>query len=54
MSSTQQSEAMLCAKHIAMHVSDPRRGFGLDIRFIDHLQIITTSNYNSLTVLHYT
>jgi hypothetical protein len=26
--------------------------FGLDIRFIDHLQIVTTSNCNSLTELH--
>jgi hypothetical protein len=33
-------------------MSDSRRGFGLDIGFSDHLQIVTTRNYNSLTELH--
>jgi hypothetical protein len=34
--------------------SDYRRGFGLDIRFIDnlHTQLVSTNNYNSLTELH--
>jgi hypothetical protein len=27
-------------------------GFGLVIGFIDHLQVVTISNYNSLTELH--
>jgi hypothetical protein len=27
-------------------------GFGLVIRFIDHLQIITTSSYNTIAILH--
>jgi hypothetical protein len=29
-----------------------QRGFGFDIGFIDNLQIVTTSNYNSLMELH--
>jgi hypothetical protein len=33
-------------------MSDSRRGFILNIGFIDHLRIVTTSNYNSLTELH--
>jgi hypothetical protein len=32
-------------------LSDYRRGIGLVIGFIDHLRIVTTSNYNSLTEL---
>jgi hypothetical protein len=30
-------------------MSDSQRGFGLAIVFTDHLQILSTSNYNSLT-----
>jgi hypothetical protein len=33
-------------------MSDSRRGFGLDIGFIDHVRIVTTSNFKSLTGLH--
>jgi hypothetical protein len=29
-----------------------RRGFGLVIGFIEHLQNVTTNNYDSLTELH--
>jgi hypothetical protein len=29
-------------------------GFGLVIRFIDHIPIVATSNYNRLTELHTT
>jgi hypothetical protein len=35
-----------------MYESVFRRGFGLDIEFIDHLLIVTTSDYNSLTELY--
>jgi hypothetical protein len=27
-----------------------RQGFGLDIGFIDHLQVVTTNNYNTTTI----
>jgi hypothetical protein len=33
-------------------MSDSRRGFGLEIEFIDHLRIVTINNYDSLTELH--
>jgi hypothetical protein len=33
-------------------MSDSRQGFGMDIGFIDYLQIINTSNCNSLAELH--
>jgi hypothetical protein len=39
-------------KDIVTWGRDYRRGFGLDIGFIDDLRIITTSNYNSLEELH--
>jgi hypothetical protein len=39
-------------KNIVTYMSDSRRGFGFDIEFSDHLQIVTTSNCNSLTELH--
>jgi hypothetical protein len=40
--------------HIITCVSDSRRGFGLAIRFIDHLytRLGTTRNYNSTANLH--
>jgi hypothetical protein len=33
-----------------MCMSDYRRGFGLDIGFIDHLQVVTTNNYNTIAI----
>jgi hypothetical protein len=33
-------------------MSDSRRGFGLDIGFIDHLHVVTTNNYNSIADFH--
>jgi L-asparagine transporter-like permease len=33
-------------------MSDSQRGFGLEIEFIDHLQIITTNHYNSIDNFH--
>jgi hypothetical protein len=49
-------EEMLVAfdvlQNIVACLSGSRRGFGLDIALIDHLRIVTTSNYNSLTELH--
>jgi hypothetical protein len=33
-------------------MSDYRRGFGLEIGFIDHLQIVTTSIYGAIADLH--
>jgi hypothetical protein len=32
--------------------SDSWHGFGLDIGFIDHLQVVTTNNYNITTDFH--
>jgi hypothetical protein len=32
--------------------SDSRRGFGLGIAFIDHLQVVTTNNYNITADFH--
>jgi hypothetical protein len=40
----------LIVYHIVACMSDCRRGFGLDIRFIDHLQVITTNNYNTIVI----
>jgi hypothetical protein len=34
--------------------SDCRRGFGLDIVFVGHLQVANTSNYNVITIAHFT
>jgi hypothetical protein len=31
---------------------DHWRGFGLDIGFIDHLQVVTTNNYNTIADFH--
>jgi hypothetical protein len=33
-------------------MSDYRRGFGLDIGFIDHLQVVTTNNYDIVADFH--
>jgi hypothetical protein len=38
--------------NIVTSLSDSRRGFRLDIGFIDPLRIVTTSNYNRLVQLH--
>jgi hypothetical protein len=35
-----------------MCMSDFRRGFGLEIRFIHLLQVVTTSNYNNIVNFH--
>jgi hypothetical protein len=47
-----QNNAFTRIQHIVTCMSDSRRSSGLDIGFIDHLRIVTTSNYNSLTELH--
>jgi hypothetical protein len=31
-------------------MSDSRRGFGLEIAFYDHLQVVTTNNYNTIAL----
>jgi hypothetical protein len=33
-------------------MSDSWRGFGLEIEFIDHLQVLTTNHYNTITNFH--
>jgi hypothetical protein len=33
-------------------MSDSRRGFGLEIGFIDHLQVLTTNHYSAIAALH--
>jgi hypothetical protein len=35
-----------------MCVSDFRRGIGLEIGFIDHLQVVTSNNYNIIAIFH--
>jgi hypothetical protein len=42
------------AKHIITFMSEYRRGFGLEIEFIDHFntRFVTTSNYNAIADLH--
>jgi hypothetical protein len=36
--------------NIVTCMSDSRRGFGLDIGFFDHLQVVTTNNYNTIDI----
>jgi hypothetical protein len=31
-------------------MSEYRRGFGLDIGFIDHLRVVITNNYNIIAI----
>jgi hypothetical protein len=33
-------------------MSDPRRGFGLEIGFIDHLQVVTVNDNNTIANFH--
>jgi hypothetical protein len=33
-------------------MSDSRRSFGLEIGFTDHLQVVTTNNYNTIAIFH--
>jgi hypothetical protein len=32
--------------------SDSQRSFGLEIGFIDHLRVVTTNNYNTISNFH--
>jgi hypothetical protein len=38
--------------HTVTCASYYRRGFGLEIGFIDHLQVVTTSEYNTTANFH--
>jgi hypothetical protein len=38
--------------YIVTILSDNRWGFGLEIEFTDHLQVITICNYNSIANFH--
>jgi hypothetical protein len=35
-----------------MCMNDCRRGFGFESGFIDHLQVVTTGNYNTVANFH--
>jgi hypothetical protein len=39
-----------CQVNIVTCMSDYRRGFGLDIGFIDYLQVVTANNYNTIAI----
>jgi hypothetical protein len=39
-------------KYIVTCMRASRRGFGLKIGFIDHLQVVTTNNYNTIANFH--
>jgi hypothetical protein len=32
------------------YICESRRGFGLDIEFTDHLQVVITNNYNTIAI----
>jgi hypothetical protein len=45
-------ETYITFTDMSQNVLSRVRGFGLYIGFIDHLQVISRNNYNSLTELH--
>jgi hypothetical protein len=45
---------MLCLVYILLRVLVTEDGFGLIISFINHLQVVTTTKYNTITAFHTT